>query len=276
MVVLMSNPTAEKKGQQGPETKAVKKGRSPAYPSVALDKAIELVRKVWDTQRKQEAHVDATLLAMGYTSQSGASLRALSALRQYGLIQDSGDMNMPKIKVTECAQDVILLPDSDSRKLKALRAAALSPSINAALWELYGAHLPSDESIIAYLARDKGYHQEAAVDVITNYRNSFSLAKLDKFDDIKLGSDKPNTNTSKGNSNDTHQMIADTQEMPLSIGPNMVARIPFPLSEDDFKFLLDALNLYKKKLVSRPVPAENTLTDAPLGTVLKRVLDEKG
>ncbi len=71
-------------------------------------------------------------------------------------------------------------------------------------------------------------------------------------------------------------MIADTQEMPLSIGPNMVARIPFPLSEDDFKFLLDALNLYKKKLVSRPAPAENTLTDAPLGTVLKKVLDEKG
>lgn len=264
----MSTNTPDKKAASETESPTVRKGRSPAYPAVALDKAIEMARKVWDSQRKQEAHIDATMRALGYTSQSGASLRAISVLRQYGLIQQSGEGKAQRIKLTETAQDLILLPDTDDRKAKALKAAALAPAINLALWELYGAHLPADQQIIGpYLERDRGYHTEAAVDVIANYRISFALAKLDKNGDINPDDESDTDKAPNDLSNQKQDPLVDVskpfkpmkaeatfQEMPILVGPGQVARIPFPMSEDDFELFIGTLQLWKKKLTTLPKP----------------------
>ena len=42
------------------------------------------------------------------------------------------------------------------------------------------------------------------------------------------------------------------QEMPILVGPDMVAKIPFPMTEDSFDLLIGTLNLWKKKLVQKP------------------------
>jgi hypothetical protein len=41
-------------------------------------------------------------------------------------------------------------------------------------------------------------------------------------------------------------------EVPVFLGENRYARVPVPLSEEDYQLLLDQLNLLKKKLVLTP------------------------
>jgi hypothetical protein len=259
----MSN-TSEKKTPAAvtPEAQKPKKGRSPAYPAVALDKAIDMARKVYDGQRKQEAHIDSTLRAIGYSSQSGSSLRAIAALKQYGLVQDTGDGDNRRIKLTDAALDILLLPESDPRKFSAIKAAALAPAIHAALWERYGALLPEDGSLMGYLTRDREYHDEAAQDIVSNYRTTFALAKLDKSEDSQPEPERP-ANTSKPDastppperSQPERKMNLSVQEMPILVGPDMVAKIPFPMSEEDFDLFVGTLQLWKKKLVKRNPPS---------------------
>lgn len=60
-------------------------------------------------------------------------------------------------------------------------------------------------------------------------------------------------------------MMSDSavQEMPIPIGPNLVARIPF-MTEEDYKFFLSALTLYKPKFVKAPLstqPKEGSASD---------------
>ena len=57
---------------------------------------------------------------------------------------------------------------------------------------------------------------------------------------------------------------ADTsmQLMPVPIGPTMVARIPYPMTEDDYNFFLDALKLYKRKLVKSDAPKDDQASEA--------------
>jgi hypothetical protein len=45
-------------------------------------------------------------------------------------------------------------------------------------------------------------------------------------------------------------MSSTTQELPILVGVNRIARIPFPMAEDDFDMLIKTLNLWKEKLVA--------------------------
>src|SRR5262249_39771179 len=151
------------------------KARSPAYPAYPLGKAIELARKLWNAQRKQEAHVDSALKTLGYAARSGTALRTISGLRQYGLIEDSGT---EKIRLTDLAQDLIHLSETDSRRKKALKDAAILPPIYSALWDRYGGQLPDDSAIRPFLVRDKNYNETAVGDLLRDYRATFELAGL--------------------------------------------------------------------------------------------------
>jgi hypothetical protein len=42
---------------------------------------------------------------------------------------------------------------------------------------------------------------------------------------------------------------ASSQELPILVG-GRIAKIPFPMSEDDFELLIGTLNLWKKRLLS--------------------------
>jgi hypothetical protein len=227
------------------------KPRSPAYPAYPLGKAIELARKLWNTQRKQEAHVDSALKTLGYSARSGTALRTISGLRQYGLIEESGT---EKVRLTDLAQDIIHLGESDSKRKKALKEAALLPPIYNSLWERYGGQLPDDAAIRPFLIRDKNYNESAVDDLLRDYRATFELAELDKIaEDVsnEETSDKQTATTSSGVGTGLPLGMTLDQELPILVGAsNRVARIPFPMTEDDFELLIGTLNLWKKRLTS--------------------------
>ena len=241
------------------------RARSPAYPALPLGDSIDLARKLWDAQRKQESHIDSVLKTLGYSSRNGRALRVVASLNHYGLIEESGSKDNRKIRLSETAQDIIHLPDSDPRKGAALKTAALQPAIHAALWERYGAHLPDDNSISPFLIRDKGYNDDVVPSLIENYRATFALANLDKIEDPKLDETPDNSKGAGVLSNPTPPkpnpsggsfvpMTPDSfaQEMPILVGPGKVARVPFPMTEEDFDLFLGTLQLWKKKLIKQP------------------------
>jgi hypothetical protein len=256
------------------EDKSKRQGRSPAYPLVSLGDAIARVRKLWEAQRKHPGQIDSVLKALGYNSQSGTALRTLAALGHYGLIVDSGIGDERRISVSERAQDILLLPESDSRQADALKKAALEPAIFKELWDRYGKTLPINDSISPYLVRDKGFNESIVSEVINNYRESFQLAKLGDLgeDNSVEDSGKPqNDAASQINTKplSSHQLKkADSvmtqtnleHELPVLVADGRIARIPFPMSNDDFDLLIGTLNLWKKKLtkvIEKPVQQDN-------------------
>jgi hypothetical protein len=250
-------------------------GRSPGYPWVSLGKAITWAKQLYNAQRKQDAHIDSVRQTLGYTSDSGSSRRAISALKQYGLTQEIGDGENRRIKLTEVALDLSICEISDPRWLPAVRAAALTPTIYQMLWERYRGVLPADALIRSFLIRDKGYNDTAADEIILNYRETFELAALGNYDHSSPDEADQTTRGSEsrlgyaqtrpvGEQPLFTKVTPDplAQEMPILVGPGMVARIPFPMTEEHFELFVGTLQLWKKKLVKQPEPPPERLREA--------------
>ena len=126
-----------------------------------------------------------------------------------------------------------------------------------------GKTLPSDESIRPYLVRDKGYNETSVLDVIRIYRETFELAKLgdlgnDNSNELQSGTVKSAQNPQFASPNPAAMNAAELKELPILVGDGRIAKIPFPMSNDDFDLLLGTLNLWKKKLIRKePDPAKD-------------------
>lgn len=243
------------------------KARSPAYPVVALPAAIESARKLWNAQRRQEAHVDSALKCLGYTARSGAALRAISALSQFGLINENGSKDARKVRLSDAAIDIILLNETDPRREEAIKKAAVLPTIYTALWERYGAHVPDDGLVRPFLTRDKNFNESVVDSLLANYRATLEFAKLDNMVDYNPREENRDTENHRrdvlrpdGMVRREEAMTFD-QELPILIGTNKVARIPFPMTEDDFTLLIGTLNLWKKKLLASGTPTQGAKSE---------------
>jgi hypothetical protein len=146
------------------------KGRSRNYPAFGLPIAIERLDQLYQKEGKSKTDSKTAVKAWGYGGLNGASLRVLSALRQYGLIEDSGE----DIKVSDLG--LIILHGTPKDRESALRVAATSPTIFAELLKEYGNEFPSNDTIRANLITRKGFNPSAADIFITALRDTMDLA----------------------------------------------------------------------------------------------------
>ncbi|WP_299568017.1 hypothetical protein [uncultured Sulfitobacter sp.] len=131
--------------------------RSPAYPSLSLNDAVEAVEKI-ETQYRGSSvdRIDAAKL-IGYASGSGPANKALAALASFGLVERAGKGMM---RVTGRARS-ILHPDSADEKIRHLREAALEPKL---FQEIKGRFedidVPPMEGVVTFLNRE-GFNPSA-------------------------------------------------------------------------------------------------------------------
>lgn len=163
-----------------PEATKRRKPRSPSYPGIALDTAIERARTLYQHEHHHSAPINSILSHWGYNPKSSGGLIAIAALKKYGLIEDEGSGEGRLAKLSERALAIVEdnLPDSPERD-EAIRAAALAPKINAEVWKKFSGDLPSDLTIQHFLVREKRFTQEAALHYIRLFRRTISFAKLD-------------------------------------------------------------------------------------------------
>lgn len=118
----MSEPDIE--FQTAPEDKRPRH-RSPNYPAVGLRKAAELVDKLWKQDGKAGAPPEIAAIHIGFAKPHGQAMSTLAALKKFGLVVESNGRLVP----SQCAIEIVNLPDDDPRRQKALREAVIAPGL---------------------------------------------------------------------------------------------------------------------------------------------------
>lgn len=156
-----------------------KKQRSPSYPGITLQDAIERARQFHSKEGKYEALVPTALTHWGYSTKSSGGLITVAALKAYGLMNDKGSGAERKVFLTPVGLNIVMdarsiSPDRD----RAIREAALMPKIMADLWDRYGCELPSLDTLRHYLRVEREFTESAVNDVIKIYIANMEFAEL--------------------------------------------------------------------------------------------------
>ncbi|WP_422374032.1 hypothetical protein [Roseibium sp.] len=145
--------------------------RSPAYPALSLPDAVEMVRKVYELQQTTPEPRSVVIRHMGYTSENGRALKALSALIKYGFLDKASESGL-RVSPRAIA---ILFPDPDhpDAKHKALFDAAREPSLFNEFFDRWE-NRPSLESLKAYLVK-KGFNLNSVENVARAFYETYDL-----------------------------------------------------------------------------------------------------
>jgi hypothetical protein len=154
-------------------------GRSVNYPFITLEAAIGQAKRLWDSVGRNAVPIPTAAAAWGYGEKSSAVRSTVSALKQYGLLQDSGDGARRQIRLTDRAFDIVLEAAGSARRTDALRAAVLAPKIYGEIFERFAAGLPAqDHAINSFLLRDKQFNRKALAAFIASLRANIQFAGL--------------------------------------------------------------------------------------------------
>jgi len=243
------------------------KHRSPSYPSIDLERAIERTQRLWDVAGKHPTHLESAVKAWGYSPKSSGGLQTVAALKQYGLADDNGSGWNRQITLTKTAQELLVYgADKDSPDwVTRAGQAALRPKVHQKLWEKYGGALPDDSVMLPYLKLELGFSNDSATDMLKRFRASIAFANLAQgagsvsdddgdSDDQGHGSEQTRTPPAleqlKPNPG-TPPSTPDQRSVQITYSPASwaVIQAPFPLSEADWDAMIATLNGMKRGLV---------------------------
>lgn len=154
--------------------------RSPNYPKLSLEEAVERAKQIYKAEHLHLANKDVVAQDLGYKSLNGSSARIVSALKNYGLLDEP---ERDKVRVSDDAMTVLELPNGNNERTQVLRSMAFAPQVFADLQETYKGSPPSDVNIRHYLIRKK-YLPGAADEVIRLYRDNLSFIADEDADNV--------------------------------------------------------------------------------------------
>ena len=201
-----------------------KRVRSPSYPALNLETAIERARDIYDNEKRHAAPVAVVAKHWGTTITNSSGLRGIAALKQFGLIVEEGSGDDRHVRLTDRALD-ILIPQSRNSpdQQQAIRDAALSPKIHKKLWDHYRGHLPSDESLKAYLIRQHEFNDTHVQGFVKQIRETVAFARLDVAENNHTQEDDD------ANGSAAEDITQETTER----GAPMAARNQTPMTRQD-------------------------------------------
>lgn len=153
-------------------------GRSVNYPYITLEHSIKQAQKIWDAVGKGNISVVSAGKTWGYDEKSSATRSTVSALKQFGLLQDIGGGDSREVRLTDRALD-ILHPHDPANRDSAIQAAAMGPKIYGDIFAKFPMGIPTQDHIIsAYLLRDKEFNRKVVDGFINNFRANLTFAKI--------------------------------------------------------------------------------------------------
>ena len=127
-------------------SKTVRKQRSRNYPFMNLKKALDRVSQLSKQEGSNYTSTSVAKMHWNYGPKSSGGIRTVSALIQFGLLDEQGKGTERLVRVSKLATTILEHPDSEERQL-ALREAALKPVLYREIWERYKEGLPSNQSL---------------------------------------------------------------------------------------------------------------------------------
>jgi len=152
-----------------------KRHRSPNSPGIPIDDAIDRIRQVYENDKRAFTSVSAILEHLGYSTKgglSGTSGRIVSALRQYGLLDEQGG----QYRVSDLAFRILHLPEDSEERAALIRKAALEPAIFKKLLNFYQGEIPSDTALRSQLVLHEGFNPDSVDRFIQVFRRTIGIA----------------------------------------------------------------------------------------------------
>ena len=159
---------------QSPPKKPVH--RSPRYPGLTLRDAIERTRTIYEHDKRSPAKPEVVLNHLGIRLGTGAANRILSALKQYGLVEESDG----RLRVSEAGFRIVNMSEESPERRRLLREAALKPTIIQDVLDAYPDGLPSDVNLGDFLLHEKNFNPDSVPFFVRVLRDNLSLAGFDE------------------------------------------------------------------------------------------------
>ena len=245
---------------------------------------MEKAALIWQHEKRNEVSVEVVAGHWKMAAKSSATLLAISALKKFGLITDRGQGDQRSVKLTELAYNILRAEPRSEAWLKAVQQAALSPKLIAELWETDKENPKSTPNLKKYLEFEKKFNPASIDQFVQTYRDTISFAKLGFGDNIltetAVDGDMETTiqnglPVAPAAYKPVKPMVSSiTAELPIPIAEGRVARVPYPMAEEDFNLFLETLKLWKKKLVkapetSNPIPPKPAFPSPPFMAIWK-------
>lgn len=147
---------------------AGERSRSPRAPKHSLRQAIDYARLIYKGVHRSPIDAMTAFELMGFTGKSGASATSLGSIRQFGLIEGTGD----KTRVSELAL-AIFEPSSEQERAEAIIEAANKPEVFRSINDRFNGRVPTaDEPIRAFLIRELGFSRGGSEETIASLRST--------------------------------------------------------------------------------------------------------
>lgn len=169
----------------------VKRDRSPAYPFIALDVALDRLRALEAKFGRHPAPLSKAGLAWDLKPESSQAAQTLSALKYYGLVEYVGTTQDRAAAVTEEARNY-LRAQQTSVKEGMLKAFALKPKAMQIYWTKWGADLPIDEMCLDDMVLKDGFTATAAKAFLRVYDDTIVFSGLQSGNKTEFAPDVPN------------------------------------------------------------------------------------
>jgi hypothetical protein len=144
--------------------------RSPSYPAFDLGEAIAKAEAVYKNERRSATTAEVIASHMGYSTATGPGGRAVSALRQYGLIEEASG----KYRLSDTGYTLVHFGHESAEWKAALLDAAKHPTLFRELLTEYPDDLPSDATLRTDLLK-REFNPGSIPDVVNIFRSTMSL-----------------------------------------------------------------------------------------------------
>jgi hypothetical protein len=153
-------------------------GRSPAYPSFSIAKALENVKALYVQEKEYAAPLASALKAFGYGPKSSGGRQALATMKYYGLIDVTGEGDGRRIKASDIALKILRDPREDeTEKRQNIFRVAMTPTAHKLLHEEYQDGLASDGTVLHHL-HGLGFNEAAARELLDEFKDTASYIGL--------------------------------------------------------------------------------------------------
>lgn len=155
--------------------KAPKKGplRSPKYPSLTFADAETKAKLIYQAERRSPTTANVIYQHLGFKKKTGPAGRAVSALRQYGFLEESGG----QFRVSERAHRYFNLPEDNPERESIKRELAMKPRLFKEIVAHYADGLPSDATLKSYLVLEKDFNENSVEQFIRGLKAAIAIAK---------------------------------------------------------------------------------------------------
>lgn len=162
------------------EASSGKSSQRRKYPTLTLEQAIQRAAEVYANERRSLVPPAVLMKHWGYSNPtSGVATSTVSALRQFGLLDDEGSGKQRRTGISDRAYAILNAPEHI--RSDAIRDAAMEPPIHRLIWNKYGGpDTGSEEGFRWFLLNDLGFSPKGADDFMAQYRATIRFAGLDK------------------------------------------------------------------------------------------------